>query len=128
MDSGQRLDGPPTDNGVSCKLCKWGLRETLGLAGEASVENVKQALQSLRQASAHILRADKDSALPLDQVVFDHLLSGHPISEEHNFVLRRLAEVPDGSRYLAALVLRAVSQKGDPSTWNTRTRSASSSG
>ena len=101
------------------KLAKRAYRATLGLVEGAALSEGDSALRDLCRRSARSLSVDEQAL----EVAARTLATGDtsPGSEP---LLRRLAEAPQGSCYLAAIVLRAAAE-GNEQVWKARTASAS---
>jgi hypothetical protein len=107
------------------KLAKRAYRALLGLANESPMSAGDGHLQGLLRRGSYLLGIDEAA---LGKAALD-LADGSP-SGAHAPALRRLAESPEGARYLAALVLRVVAE-GNSHPWTPqpsriRTVSASS--
>ena len=100
------------------KLAKRAYRATLGLAEEAALSEGDSALRDLRRRSARSLSVDEQAL-----EVAARTLATADTSPGSEPLLRRLAE-PEGSHYLAAIVLQAAA-KGNEQAWKARTASAS---
>jgi hypothetical protein len=100
------------------QLAKRAYRAIWGLAEEAALSEGDSELSRLRWKSAHSLRVGEETLETAARA-----LAAGDLSPGNEPLLRRLAEVPEGSRYLAAIVLRAAAQ-GSRKPWKARTASA----
>lgn len=87
------------------KVAKRAFRSTLGLGEEAPMSEGNPLLSDLRRRSARSLRVDEETL-----EVAARTLASRDLSPGNEPLLRRLAEAPEGSRYLAAIVLQAAAQ------------------
>jgi len=93
------------------KLAKVAYRGLLGLSDKLPMSEGEGPLKGLLRRGAHSLGVDEAS---LDRAAVV-LTEGSPAGDDEQ-MLRRLAESPEGARYLAAVVLRAVAE-GNSHSW-----------
>jgi len=94
------------------KLARLALRETVGVARDATRENLESGIRRMRTYCAQSCGLAEDTIGALTTKLAARLEHGGELNEEEDFVLRRVAETLDGGRYLAAVVLRTVANRG----------------